>query len=75
MDNDKRPTYIDLEQFTQAGRDRVKEVFDGILDELSDSFDIKSMFAPYGEIVEKILTDERIEQNRVDWEFNNENAF
>jgi len=55
-------------EFTLDDRRKVKDMFDDILDEMGDCFTLDGMFAPYAEIVDKILTDldRHIAQNETD---------
>lgn len=54
--------------FTAADRKRVEEVLVDVLDEMSDSHTLRNMFGPYADVVVKVLTDDRITQNRADIE-------
>jgi uncharacterized membrane protein YheB (UPF0754 family) len=60
-----------LREFTLDDRRKVKDVVDRILDEMGDNHTLDLMFAPYANIVHKILTDEdialQIREEANDW--------
>jgi len=50
--------------FSEADREAITRLCDRIMDEMNDSHALEDMFAPYSEIVNKLLTDVRIDR---DW--------
>lgn len=53
-------------EFTLDDRRKIKDVFDRVLDEMGDSYELNGMFLPYANIVHKILTDNDITQQILD---------
>jgi hypothetical protein len=53
-------------EFGRDDRIKVKEVLDRVLDEMGDNFTLDNMFAPYANIVHKVLTDRDIAASLAD---------